>query len=136
MMRLRGSSPNIILNLALALLAALFLILIFPRFDAIFLAPFAIAPLLIAVSYEPRPWMRFLLGWTAGVAYWFGVCYWIQFTLEHFGGMGRWGGWGTFLLFCVLKAIHLGVFAMLAGIVLPQPYAIPAVAALWTGIER
>lgn len=136
MMRLRGSSPSTLLNFGLALLAAAFLILIFPRFNATFLAPIAIAPLLIALAREPRPWMRFLLGWTAGVAYWFGVCYWIQFTLEHFGGMGTWGGWGTFLLFCVLKAIHLGVFAMLAAIVLQHPYAIPAVAALWTGIER
>lgn len=123
-------------NFALALLSAAFLILIFPRFNATFLAPFALTPLLIAVSREPRPWMRFLLGWTAGVVYWFGVCYWIQFVLEHFGGMGRWGGWGTFLLFCVLKAIHLGVFSLLAAILMPQSYAIPAIAALWTGIER
>ncbi len=91
---------------------------------------------LIALAREPRPWFRFLLGWSAGVVYWFGVCYWIQFTLEHYGAMGTWGSWGTFLLFCVLKAIHLGIFALLAAVLLPHRYAIPAVAALWTGIER
>ncbi len=80
--------------------------------------------------------MRFLLGWTAGVVYWFGVCYWIQFVLEHYGGMGRWGGWATFLLFCFIKAIHLGIFSMLAAVLLRHWYAIPAIAALWTGIER
>lgn len=132
MSRLRGSP----FNFALALLSAALLIFTFPDFDAVFLAPFALTPLLIAVSREPRPWMRFLLGWTAGVVYWFGVCYWIQFVLEHYGGMGRWGGWGTFLLFCFIKALHLGIFSLLAAIVLPHPYAIPAVAALWTGIER
>ena len=42
--------------------------------------------------------------------FWFGVCYWIQFVLEVHGGMGRWGGWGTFLLFAVLKGLHMAVF--------------------------
>ena len=50
--------------------------------------------------------------------------------------MGRWGGWGTFLLFSLIKSLHLAVFAMLAAVVMSQWYAIPAVAALWTGIER
>ena len=56
--------------------------------------------------------------------------------LEVHGGMGRWGGWGTFLLFSLIKSLHLGVFALLAAIVIRHWYAIPAVAALWTGIER
>lgn len=132
MMRLPASA----INYALALLAAVFLVLAFPSYSYTFIAPFALSPLLIAVGREPRPWKRFLLGWCCGFVYWFFVCTWIQFVLEHFGGMGRWGGWGTFLLFCALKAIHLGIFAMLAAIVLPHPYAVPAVAALWTGIER
>ncbi len=124
------------LNFGLALLAAALLILIYPGANATFLAPLALAPLLIAVAREPRPWMRFLLGWCAGVVYWFGICRWIQFVLEVHGGMGRWGGWGSFLLLCAIKAIHLGLFSMFAGIVMPHAWAIPAVAALWTGIER
>ncbi len=56
--------------------------------------------------------------------------------LQNEGGLGVAGGWATFLLFCVLKALHLGVFAALAGFVMPKRYAVPAVAALWIGIER
>src|SRR5579884_4264105 len=132
MKRLAGSP----LNWLLALLSAVLLVVIFPRLNVIWLAPFALTPLLVALSREPRPFRRFLFGYVAGIVYWFATCYWIQFVLEVHGGMGRWGGWGTFLLFCVLKSIHLGIFAMLAAIVLPKWYAIPAVAALWTGIER
>src|SRR5260370_5839541 len=124
------------LNFGLALLAAALLILISPGATATFLARLALAPLLIAVAREPGPWMRFLRGWCAGVLYWFGICRWIQFVLEVHGGMGRWGGWGSFLLLCAIKAIHMGLFSMFAAIVMPHPYAIPAVAALWTGIER
>jgi apolipoprotein N-acyltransferase len=83
------------LNWGLALLSAALLVLSNPGADLSFLAPIALAPLLIALARERRPGRRFLLGWTAGIVYWFGVCYWIQFVLEVHGGMGRWGGWGT-----------------------------------------
>jgi apolipoprotein N-acyltransferase len=124
------------LNYLLAALSAVLLILIYPAADLAWLAPVALTPLLVAAARERRAASRFLAGWTAGVIYWFGVCYWIQFVLEVHGGMGRWGGWGTFLLFCFLKAIHLGVFTWFAGYLANRWYAIPALAALWTGIER
>ena len=124
------------MNYLLAVFSAVLLILIYPGADLAWLAPVALTPLLIAAARERRAASRFLNGWVAGVIYWFGVCYWIQFVLEVHGGMGRWGGWGTFLLFCVLKAIHLGVFTWFAGYVIHRWYAIPVIAALWAGIER
>jgi apolipoprotein N-acyltransferase len=133
--------PASLLNFTLALLTALLLILVFPNlifptFGVPWLAPMALTPLLIALAREPRPLWRFWLGEVTGIVYWFGICYWIQFVLEVHGGMGRWGGWGTFLLFCVAKAIHMGVFSLLAAVLIRTWYAVPAIAALWTGIER
>ena len=130
-----------ILNFTLALLAAVLLFLIYPNiiFPAggwPWLAPVALVPLLLALAREPRPLWRFLLGEFTGIVYWFALCYWIQFVLEVHGGMGRWGGWATFALFCAAKAVHLAVFSMLAAVLLKTSYAIPAIAALWTGIER
>jgi apolipoprotein N-acyltransferase len=128
-------------NFALAFLSAVLLVLLYPNlvtpgFGLPWLAPVALAPLLIALAFEPRPLARFLLGEFAGIVYWFAICYWIQFTLEVHGGMGYWGSRATFLLFCVLKALHLALFSLLAGALLPTRYGVPAVAALWTGIER
>lgn len=123
-------------NWAAALLTALLLILIHPGANFAMLAPVALAPLLIACAREPRAGRRFLLGWVAGIAYWWGVCYWIQFVLEVHGAMGVFGSWGAFILFCLAKALHFGVFAMCAGWLASRWYAIPAIAALWTGIER
>ncbi len=120
----------------LALLTAVLLVLIYPRFELTFLAPIALAPLLYAVAREPRPLRRFLLGWAAGIAYWAGVCYWIQYVLATHGGLNQAGAWAAFTLFCLLKAIHMGVFAWLAGLLMSKAYALPAVAALWVGIER
>jgi apolipoprotein N-acyltransferase len=56
--------------------------------------------------------------------------------MEVHGGMGRAGGWGTFILFGLYKGLHMAVFATLAGFLMPRWYAIPSVAALWTGIEH
>jgi apolipoprotein N-acyltransferase len=125
-----------LLNLALALLSAALLILVFPGADLPMLAPVALAPLLAAAARERRPLRRFLLGEAAGFVYWFGVCYWIQFVLEVHGGMSAGLSWFAFVLFCIAKALHLAVFAWLAGYLMPRWWAIPAVAALWTGVER
>ena len=118
-----------------ALATAILLILAFPRFNLVWCAPVALAPLLVAVANEPRLWRRFLLGELAGVAYWFGVCYWIQGVLAFYGGLSAGLAWLAFLLFCLIKALHLGVFAMLAGILMRRWWAAPAVAALWVAIE-
>ena len=123
------------LNWALALASAVLLVFTFPKFNVTVLAPVALTPLLVALLREPRPGRRFLLGWTSGVAYWFGVCYWIQFVLSFHGGMGDAAGWAVFSLFAFAKALHTGVFALLAGILMRRWWAIPAVAALWVAVE-
>jgi apolipoprotein N-acyltransferase len=124
-----------VLSWILALLSAALLIFTFPKFSFVWLAPIALAPLLIALAREPRWPRRFLLGWTAGVVYWFGVCYWIQFVLSFHGGLGNVAGWAVFLLFCVAKAIHLGAFSAFAGPLMQRWWAVPAVAALWVAVE-
>ena len=123
------------LNLLLALASAGLLILVFPRFELVWLAPAALTPLLAAVAREPRGARRFLLGWAAGIVYWFGVCYWIQFTLAVHGGMGEIEAWAVFCLFAAAKALHMGVFAWLAGFPMRRWWAVPAVAALWVAVE-
>ena len=120
----------------LSILSAFLLILIFPNFNVTWLAPVALTPILIACAREANWKRRFLYGWVAGFIFWFGVCVWIQYVLEVHGGLGRWLGWLTFLLFSILKGLHMAVFAALAGILMRRWWAIPSVAALWTGLER
>lgn len=134
-----GFSPHwrrVFLHSVLSLSSAILLVLIFPRFDVRVLAPFALTPLLIALARTPSGWQRLVYGWAAGIAYWFLVCTWIQFVLEIYGGLGRWGAWASFFLFAILKGLHLAVFSWLAGPLMQRAFAIPAVAALWTGLER
>ena len=80
------------MNLALSLATGLMLVLIFPRWGIVWLAPVALAPLVAACVREKSWKRRFLNGWASGIVFWFFVCTWIQFVLEVHGGMGRWGG--------------------------------------------
>ncbi|MEO8050132.1 MAG: apolipoprotein N-acyltransferase [Acidobacteriota bacterium] len=124
------------MNLVLSLVSALLLVFLFPGFNLTWLAPVALSPILIACAREPSWKRRWFHGWAAGAVFWCGVCPWIEFVMDVHGGMGPWGGWGTFVLFGLYKGMHMAVFATLAGFLLPRGWAIPAVAALWTGIER
>ena len=124
------------MNLALSVASALLLILLFPRFNLVWLAPVALTPILIACAREPSWKRRFLYGWAAGIVFWWGVCYWIQFVLQDHGGLGVALSWLSFVLFTLLKGLHIALFAALAGFVMRKPWAIPAAAALWAGLER
>lgn len=124
-----------ILNWILALASAAMLVLLFPRFSFVWLAPVALTPLLIACARETRwPW-RFALGYAAGIVYWFGLCNWIEWTLAHHAGVSPAVAWFLFALFCLAKAAQMGVFAALAGTLMQSALAIPAVAALWVALE-
>jgi apolipoprotein N-acyltransferase len=124
------------LNLLLGLASAFLLVALHPGLNLPWLAPVALTPLLVGIARE-RSWKaRFLLGELTGIVYWFGICYWIQFVLAKHGGMGEWGGWATFMLFCLAKGLHMAVFATLAGFLLRPWWATLGVAALWVGLER
>ncbi len=134
----RGPVPpvQLVVHTLAALLSAVLLLLIFPRFNLHMLAPVALTPLLIVLARTENAWQRFLYGWAAGIFYWFFLCTWIQFVLEQHGGMGQFGSWGSFVLFAILKALHLAVFSLLAGPLMRRRYAVLAVPALWVGLER
>ncbi len=124
-------------RLLLALSSSLLLILIAPRWSFGFLAPVALAPLLLAIREEISFRRRLLLGLAAGIPYWFFVCLWIEHVLSFHGGLDKWLAWVSFLLFCILKSLHLALFSGLAG-TLPRSsrWFVPVTAALWVGIER
>jgi apolipoprotein N-acyltransferase len=125
----------VILNWILAFSSSALLVLLFPRFSFVWLSPIALTPLLIACARETRWKGRFALGYGAGFAYWFGLCNWIQWTLAHHASVNGAVAWLLFLLFCLAKAVQMGVFAALAGVLFRSAFAIPAIAALWVAIE-
>jgi apolipoprotein N-acyltransferase len=125
----------LILNAILSVLSALLLVALFPKYDWSMLAPVALTPLLSAVARERRWKWRFGLGYLSGVVYWFGLCNWIQWTLEHHAGVSSATAWFLFALFCLAKALQTGVFAAAAGALPARPWTPPGIAALWVALE-
>jgi apolipoprotein N-acyltransferase len=124
------------MNPALAILSALLLMALFPPWNATLLAPVALAPFLIGMARERRWHRRLLYGEAAGILYWSGVCYWIQWVLEFHGGMSAGLSWLAFALFAIAKGSIFAVYGVLAGPVMRRGWALPGAAALWVGLER
>lgn len=125
-----------LLNYLLALLSGILLVIVHPGVSAEMLAPLAVTPLVYALAREWSPKHRFLLGYLTGFTFWAGMNYWIQFVISVHGGLGPIGGSAVFVLFCLLKAIHLGVFGLLAGVLVQHRHALVAIPALWVAVER
>ncbi|HYO79895.1 MAG TPA: apolipoprotein N-acyltransferase [Bryobacteraceae bacterium] len=125
-----------LLNYVLAILSGLLLTAVHPRWNLTLLAPFALAPLVYALLREWEPRHRFLLGYAAGLAFWATINYWIQFVLSVHGGLGTGLGTVGFVVFVLLRAIPMGLFALLAGVVVQRRYAVLAVPCLWVAMER
>lgn len=124
------------MNLALSFLSAGLLVLIYPRFNIALLAPVALAPILYACARESSWTRRLWFGWAAGIVQWMGICYWIQFVLATHGGLNTALSWVALFLFGLMKGMPLAFFCVLAGPLIRRPWAIPATAALWAGVER
>jgi len=120
----------------LAVLSGVLLVLTFPDASWSFLAPIAVAPVLIALALLKTPSQRFFTGWICGITYWLGACYWIQGTLANYGDLNLPLSLLALLLFALAKGLHLAVFGLATGWLLPRWWAIPAVAAAWVAIER
>jgi len=129
-------ASSLLAGALLAAATAVLLILAFPKAAVAPLAAFALAPLLVTLARGRGPLEHFLLGWGAGIICWAGACYWIEDVLAVHGGMAWWAAWLGFVIFCLIKALHLGAFASGAGFLIRRPWAALTVPALWVAIER
>ena len=117
-----------------ALLSGVAQVLVYPRFSLYLLAPICLVPLLVVLRDE-SPKRRFTLGWLSGMVFWGGACYWIYPVIRDYASIAPPVAALLFIGFFVVKALHSGVFALLAGPLLKRWWGVPALAALWVGIE-
>ena len=120
-----------------ALASSFLLILSFPNFDLSFLAWVGLMPLLVAVARRPAPWRAFILGWVTGTVFFYGSCYWLTYSMIHYGGLSPWIAY----LLLVPGALVLGLFPALFAMALALsvkrwgPEAILLAPFFWTSLE-
>lgn len=106
--RLRSFTPSLG-NCIVAVGSAALLILSFPNFDLSLLAWLALVPMLLLVVRHPQMGRAFFLGWIFGTVFFYGSCYWLTYSMIHFGGISP---WLSFLLLLPGAAL-LGIFPAL-----------------------
>jgi apolipoprotein N-acyltransferase len=134
--RIWGVTPSISES-GIAIVTALLLIVSFPDFDLGLLAWVALVPLLMVVARCAHLGRAFFLGWLFGSVFFYGSCYWLTYSMIHFGGISPW------LAFPLLLpgAVLLGIFPALFTAVLAHTVnrwgvtALFLAALLWPAFE-
>jgi apolipoprotein N-acyltransferase len=88
----------------------LLLIFSFPNFEFSFLAWIALVPLLVVVGRRPSPLRALILGWAAGTVFFYTTCYWLTYSMIHYGGLPT----VVAYLSLIPPAIVIGIFPGLA----------------------
>ena len=134
--RTRAELPDLT-SLAVAALSAILLILSFPDFDLWLLAWIGLVPLLLTIAKRPSPWRAFVLGWFGGTVFFYGSCYWLTYSMIHYGGLP------TLVAYLLLVPVTLavgtfpGAFAMVLAMALRRwrGNALLLAPVLWVSFE-
>ena len=94
--------------------SALLLILSFPNFEFYLLAWIGLVPLLVVIARRPSKLRGFILGWAVGSVFFYATCYWLTYSMIHYGGLP------TLLAYLLLipGALVVGIFPGLFALVI------------------
>ncbi len=98
--------------LSVAAASGLLLVLALPKPDLYYLGWIALAPLLVVLSRSRTRGSSALAGYTTGVVFFGGSCYWIVFTMSTYGGLSLPLSVAVFGLFVIVFACHTALFAL------------------------
>tara|TARA_Y100000588_G_scaffold385043_1_gene477553 strand:+ start:5368 stop:6891 length:1524 start_codon:yes stop_codon:yes gene_type:complete len=118
-----------------SLSSGLLLALSFPPLNYSLLSAFAVVPLMIALTHTHTWFERWLLGTLMGCVFWGGTCYWVYDVMHRYAHLSASAAMAIFIGFFVIKGIHSGLFAVLAGPLLKSPWAIPTISLAWVALE-
>jgi apolipoprotein N-acyltransferase len=86
--------------------SVLLLILSFPNFEYYLLAWIALVPLLVVIARRPSPLRAFILGWAVGSVFFYVTCYWLTYSMIHYGGLPA----ALAYLLLIPGALVIGIF--------------------------
>jgi len=99
---------------------ALLLILAFPNFEYYLLAWIALVPILVAIAKRPSPLRAFILGWAAGSVFFYVTCYWLTYSMIHYGGLPAPLAYLLLIPGALVVGIFPGLFALLVALVVQR----------------
>ena len=116
---------------------ALLLILSFPNFEFYPLAWIALVPLLVVIAKHPSPRRAFLLGWLAGFVFFYATCYWLTYSMIHYGGLHAALAYVLLIGPALVVGIFPGLFALILALSVKKwgEWSLLLAAILWTAFE-
>jgi len=100
--------------------STLLLVLSFPNFEYYLLAWIALVPLLVIIAQRPSRMRAFILGWATGSVFFYATCYWLTYSMIHYGGLPRVLAYLLLIPGAVVVGVFHGVFAALVALAIQK----------------
>ena len=115
----------------------LLLIFSFPNFELYLLAWIALVPLLVVIARRPSPFPAFILGWATGSVFFYVTCYWLTYSMIHYGGVPTVLAYLLLIPGALVVGVFHGVFASLTALAIRKWGALAILVApiFWTALE-
>ena len=94
----------------------LLLIFSFPNFELYPLAWIALVPLLVVIARDPSSLKAFILGWATGSVFFYATCYWLTYSMIHYGGIPTVPAYLLLIPAALVVGVFHGFFALLAAL--------------------
>lgn len=116
---------------------ALLLIFSFPNFELWFLAWIGLTPLLIAIARRPSPLRASILGWVVGTVFFYTTCYWLTYSMIHYGGLPTIVAYLLLVPGAIVVGIFPGLAMMLVALAIKRwgEWAVLLAPVFWTAFE-
>lgn len=117
--------------------SALLLILSFPNFEFYLLAWIALVPLLVVIARRPSRLRALILGWAVGSVFFYVTCYWLTYSMIHYGGLPTVLAYSLLIPAALVVGIFHGLFAALIAFAVQKwgRFAILLAPLFWTALE-
>ena len=134
--RVRLEAPTLT-EWLLAAASASFLIFAFPNFDTYLLAWIGLIPLLVAIGRRPSPIRALILGWAMGTVFFYATCYWLTYSMIHYGGLPTVLAYLLLIPGAVVVGFFPGLFALLVALAIRKwgPIAVLLAPVFWATLE-
>jgi apolipoprotein N-acyltransferase len=109
------ASTSALAEVSLVSGSALLTVLSFPNFDLWFLAWIGLVPLLVVLTRPLTARQTFLLGWWWGMVFFYGTCWWLTYSMTHYGHIPFWLAYPLLLLPVALVAFFPALFCVMLG---------------------
>jgi apolipoprotein N-acyltransferase len=121
----------------LAAVSSSLLILSFPNFESYLLAWVALVPLLVAIARRPAPLRALILGWATGTVFFYVTCYWLTYSMIHYGGLPTVLAYLLLIPGAVVVGFFPGLFAVFVALAIRRwgPGAVLLAPVFWAALE-